>query len=50
MFYSAEQAPIKELLNNLHTNVAVDAKNIIGYYLKNTSPKPRWFDMFPWSE
>ena len=40
----------KELLNNLHVNVAIDAKIIIGYYLKNASPKPRWFDTFPWTD
>lgn len=37
----------KELLNKSHSNVAIDAKNIIGHYLKGVPEKPRWFDKFP---
>lgn len=40
----------KELLNKSYPNVAIDAKDIIGYYLNNLADKPRWFVKFPWNK
>jgi hypothetical protein len=38
----------RELLNKSNPNVALEAKDIIAYYLNNVSEKPRWFEQFPW--
>jgi hypothetical protein len=41
-----EQTIWKELLNKSNPNVALEAKEIVGYYLKNVPEKPRWFTKF----
>jgi hypothetical protein len=37
----------RELLNKSNPNVALEAKEIVGYFLKNVPEKPRWFIKFP---
>jgi hypothetical protein len=36
-----------ELLKTPQPNIALAARDIIGYYLKTVKEKPRWFTMFP---
>jgi hypothetical protein len=38
----------KELFTSNIPNPALEAKNIIGYYLSNAIKKPQWFDHFPY--
>ena len=40
----------KELLDQFSPNVAIEAKEIIGYYLNSLDEKdrPRWYKEFPW--
>ncbi len=42
----------KELLDQFSPNVAIEAKEIIGYYLNSLDEKdrPRWYREFPWKE
>jgi|SRR6266704_546713 len=42
----------KELLDQFSPNVAIEAKEIIGYYLNSLDEKdrPRWYIEFPWKE
>ncbi len=42
----------KELLDQSYPNVAIEAKEIIGYYLNSLDEKdrPRWYMEFPWKE
>lgn len=37
----------RELLKQSRRNVALDAYDIIAYYLTKTKEKPRWFTEFP---
>lgn len=38
----------KELLYPKHNNFAIEAKEIIGYFLNKTMDKPRWYENFPY--
>ncbi len=42
----------KELLDQFSPNVAIEAKEIIGYYLNSLDEKdrPRWYREFPWKK
>ncbi len=44
---SNEETIWKELLDKTMPNVALEAKNMIGYYLNGASEPPRWFIKFP---
>jgi hypothetical protein len=48
----AEENIWKELLDQFSPNVAIEANDIIGYYLNSLDEKdrPRWYNEFPWKK